>query len=246
MTGPGIMFIREDYEDTAKGAVIPNIRDAHGDIRFEAVKPRLEEAADYRGRDSWAEGQSGGPWPVEVMTSKYEGRPRTVVVHAVEFFARGYGPERTPGAESIRMGFYISESDWEGMKEAYGLEEVKRYSEPTKRDFERLLEPGPAGTEDSGLREFLDMEPERQDWGPWTHDPERDVLDLQDDDGRRLYEVDVEDARRSSAEALDWIVQVAGKTWATDRIVAGLVRALDDLIGFQGGVITEDRKKLGR
>jgi len=217
-------------------AEIPNIRDAHSE--------RLEERADYRGRDSWAEGQSGVPWPVELRTTKYEGRPRTVVVHAVEFLEPGY--RRDPHPSSTSMSFYISESDWEGMKEAYGLEEVKRYSEPTKRDFERLLEPGPGGTEDGDLREFLDMEPAHQDWGPWTHDPERAVLDLQDDEGRRLYEVDVEDARRSSAEALDWIVQVAGKTWATDRIVAGLVRALDDLIVFQDGVITEDRKKLGR
>jgi hypothetical protein len=140
MTGPGIMFISKDYKDSAEGVEdIPNIRDASGDVRHPddtgLRRPRLEEAADYRGYDSWAEGHIGGPCPVELRTAKYEGRPRIVIVHTVEFLAPG--SERGPdyAEHSTSMGFYISESDWEGMKETYGLEVVKR-SEPDPNEFE--------------------------------------------------------------------------------------------------------------
>ena len=43
------------------------------------------------------------------------------------------------------------------------------------------------------------------------------------------YPVDL-DRFTSSAQMLDMIVQVSGKTWATDACVAGLVRALDDIL----------------
>ena len=35
--------------------------------------------------------------------------------------------------------------------------------------------------------------------------------------------------RTSSATLLDMIMQIAGKTWATDECLAGLVHALDDI-----------------
>ncbi len=50
------------------------------------------------------------------------------------------------------------------------------------------------------------------------------------------YEVELESASQSSAEALDWIAQVAGKTWATPEIVGGLVRAMDRIIRFQASL----------
>jgi hypothetical protein len=37
----------------------------------------------------------------------------------------------------------------------------------------------------------------------------------------------------SAAQVLDWIAQVAHKRWATDDILADLVRALDDIIDLQ-------------
>ncbi|MGI8514051.1 MAG: hypothetical protein ACR2NT_02735 [Acidimicrobiia bacterium] len=55
------------------------------------------------------------------------------------------------------------------------------------------------------------------------------TLDL--DDNR--YEVDLERCL-TSAQVLDWICQVAGKTWADDQTLAGLVRAIDDILHPQG------------
>lgn len=40
------------------------------------------------------------------------------------------------------------------------------------------------------------------------------------------YWVDL-DRCKSSAEVLDWIIQVSEKTWCSDRVIADLVRSLD-------------------
>jgi hypothetical protein len=53
--------------------------------------------------------------------------------------------------------------------------------------------------------------------------------------GYAEYEVDLERCR-TAAEILDWIAQVAGKNWATDQILADLVRALDDVFSLQSTV----------
>jgi hypothetical protein len=63
-------------------------------------------------------------------------------------------------------------------------------------------------------------------WGPWRFDARRRVLD------HDWYEIDL-DRCTSSAEVLDWICQVAGKSWADDATIAGLVRALDDVLAPQ-------------
>ncbi len=63
---------------------------------------------------------------------------------------------------------------------------------------------------------------------PWHVNLEELSLEL--DDGS--YEVAL-DCCRTSAETLDWITQVATKSWATDAILAGLVRALEMVIDPQ-------------
>lgn len=63
----------------------------------------------------------------------------------------------------------------------------------------------------------------RKEIVPWTLDAERYVLEF---DG---YEVDLEEMR-TSAEALDWIFQVAGKSWASDKVLAGLIFAIEGLL----------------
>lgn len=68
-------------------------------------------------------------------------------------------------------------------------------------------------------------------WHGWQLDPEHRVLTLERD-GVFLYEVDLERAV-TPAQALDWVAQVAGKTWATDEVLAGFVRALDDTVDLQ-------------
>lgn len=78
------------------------------------------------------------------------------------------------------------------------------------------------------------------EWGPWRLYPPTLVLVLvatgQRRDGSRFdyerYEVDLERCL-TSAEVLDWICQVAGKTYADDVLLAGLVRALDDVLAPQ-------------
>jgi hypothetical protein len=79
-------------------------------------------------------------------------------------------------------------------------------------------------------------------WGPWRLDKRRRVLWISPPGyhGGR-YEVDL-DACTTSAQVLDWICQLAGKTgsaWAGDdpvvhtAMVAGLVHALNDVLQLQ-------------
>jgi hypothetical protein len=68
------------------------------------------------------------------------------------------------------------------------------------------------------------------DWGPWVLDGETYVLrNVETPHG---YEVDLERCL-DSAQVLDWLAQVAGKTWATPEVLAGLVHALDDVLALQ-------------
>lgn len=75
----------------------------------------------------------------------------------------------------------------------------------------------------------VDMKPRRGDWGPWRLDPATYVLYPI---GSYRYEVDLEDCT-TSAQVLDWLSQVAGKSWADDATLAGLVRAIDDVLNPQ-------------
>ena len=66
----------------------------------------------------------------------------------------------------------------------------------------------------------------------WTFKPESLVLRLT---GPIEYEVYLGDCK-TAAHALDWIAQIAQKTWATDMIMADLVRAMDDMLDLQGNL----------
>lgn len=46
------------------------------------------------------------------------------------------------------------------------------------------------------------------------------------------YEIDLLECG-SSAQVLDWIAQIAAKPWATNGVLAGLVRAIDDVLLLQ-------------
>jgi hypothetical protein len=61
-------------------------------------------------------------------------------------------------------------------------------------------------------------------WGPWRFDGRCRVLVHANG-----YEIDLAQST-TSAEVLDWIVQVAGKSWGDDTCLAQLVRAFDDLL----------------
>ena len=49
------------------------------------------------------------------------------------------------------------------------------------------------------------------------------------------YYIDLERCN-SSAQILDWIIQVSKKPWATDEILSALVRALDGYLDIQGNI----------
>lgn len=86
-----------------------------------------------------------------------------------------------------------------------------------------------------------DIEPDEShgDWGPWRLD--KSVYVLFPTTPYR-YEVDLEDCT-TSAEVLDWIFQIAGKTWADDATIAGLVRALDDILHPQATLCSSGQSR---
>jgi hypothetical protein len=80
-------------------------------------------------------------------------------------------------------------------------------------------------------------DPHDHGWGCWRLKPQTYELEarvsLFVDRPDCRYEVDLEDCR-TSAEVLDWVMQVAHKAWASSEVIAGLVHALDDLLQPQG------------
>jgi hypothetical protein len=58
-------------------------------------------------------------------------------------------------------------------------------------------------------------------WGGWEFDGT--YLEY---DG---YYIDVR-TMTTSAQVLNWLCQIQGKSWATDAVLAGLLRAVDDLL----------------
>ena len=48
----------------------------------------------------------------------------------------------------------------------------------------------------------------------------------------RFYEIPLDQAQ-TPAQLCTWLGQVASKSWADDRTVAGLVRALNSLVGLR-------------
>lgn len=78
----------------------------------------------------------------------------------------------------------------------------------------------------------------RGDWDPWQLD--EDTCELYTEAGGYRYGIDLEHCT-TSAEVVDWICQIADKTWGDDetphdRIVAGLVAAIIDLLHPQANL----------
>lgn len=92
------------------------------------------------------------------------------------------------------------------------------------------------------LTEFLNQPCRRRNWGPWRLDPTSLVLflptpcnDTDDHSEGFKYYVPLENCL-TSAQVLDWIAQVAGKTWITPPVIAGLVLAIDDVLQLQANL----------
>ena len=69
----------------------------------------------------------------------------------------------------------------------------------------------------------------QRQWGPWKLDKQAARLSIGSPTDWPSYWIDLKDCT-SSAVVLDVICQIAGKQWATDDVLAGLVRALDDIL----------------
>lgn len=80
--------------------------------------------------------------------------------------------------------------------------------------------------------ELLDSVSPPSEWGPWRLDTGSYVLYAL---RPYRYEVDLEKCL-TSAGVLDCIMQIAGKAWADDELLAGLIRALDDVLNPQSNL----------
>lgn len=74
------------------------------------------------------------------------------------------------------------------------------------------------------------LKTKKGNYGPWRF--KKDLILHHTKTG---YEIDLNECN-TSAEILDWIFQVAGKSWATDKTIADLIRALEDLIDPQQNI----------
>ncbi len=70
---------------------------------------------------------------------------------------------------------------------------------------------------------------------PWRFNRGTLTLQLFNVRGHLRYEVDLERCKTSAA-VLDWITQIAGKTWADDSTLAGLVRDLNRILDPQANL----------
>ena len=77
------------------------------------------------------------------------------------------------------------------------------------------------------------------DWGPWRLDLATWVLYPV---APYRYEVDLEQCL-TSAQVLDRIMQISQKTWADDATIAGLIRALDDVLNPQANLCSFGKPK---
>lgn len=80
--------------------------------------------------------------------------------------------------------------------------------------------------------------PTPYDWGPWRLDPSH--LTLTHD--ASTYEIDLETCT-SSAQVLDWVMQINTKTWGDNATIAGLVRAFDDLLHPQANLCSSGQSR---
>src|SRR5689334_18567187 len=104
------------------------------------------------------------------------------------------------------------------------------FREKVDRSYQAHLEKnGVKGHLAVGLQTLLDWEapkPEHGDtWGNWRYHARLFVLTHVPED----YEIRLDECS-TSAETLDWIFQVANKTWMTQEDKGNLIDALQDLL----------------
>jgi hypothetical protein len=79
-------------------------------------------------------------------------------------------------------------------------------------------------------------------WGRWKYRPDKLTLEYEEKPGRATYPVDLEELT-DPAKALDMIMQVTNKVWATTADVGNLVRAINELLSPQATLCSFGRSK---
>jgi hypothetical protein len=72
--------------------------------------------------------------------------------------------------------------------------------------------------------EFLTRRQPDTAWGPWRLDERTNTIVCELKDVRSEYWIPLRETR-TNVQCANWLAQVAEKRWATDAILAGLVRA---------------------
>ncbi len=80
---------------------------------------------------------------------------------------------------------------------------------------------------------------DRSFWSRWKYEPETLVLALYDDAGNWRWDVDLEDCVDADG-ILRKILEFAGRAWARQEDISGLVYALKDCFGLHGGLYSFD------
>jgi hypothetical protein len=75
-------------------------------------------------------------------------------------------------------------------------------------------------------------------WGNWRFDAKHFVVAHRTSG----YWIDLASCT-TSAQVLDWITQVRGKTWSKAQDVIDLIEALDDILGLQANICSNGRSK---
>lgn len=149
---------------------------------------------------------------------------------------------------------------WDGYYEEFMVEEmIKIWSErlnvpcyAIKAKYPDLPEFSYHTYHTEGIKKVIQMHEEVTDMKSWTHDfniAEWNKWQLNVNAPELyytlpggVYPIDLEQFTHS-AEVLDTIMQVAGKTWATDACIAGLVHALNDILRPQANLCSFGKDK---
>jgi hypothetical protein len=87
------------------------------------------------------------------------------------------------------------------------------------------------------IKSLMDK-PQQRQWGEWAYNPDNYTLTY----AGKGYEVALDEIT-TSAEMLDWIFQLHGKSWVTPKVMHDFLTALDDLLGPQANYCGEGKSK---
>jgi hypothetical protein len=85
------------------------------------------------------------------------------------------------------------------------------------------------------LGKWLDGYREPPDWGPWQLVTSGGMVPWLEH-ATRAYDITLAECRTASS-CCDWVAQIIGKSWSDDATIAGLLRALNDILRLQPNMV---------